>query len=98
MSEYILSEKAKDDLRRIWHYTVDTWSVEQAKCYYNEILDNCETIADGRVLAGSHFENIRPGIHGYRINHHVVFYRILSKGKIRVVRILHDKMDYPRHF
>ena len=97
MSKYVLSEKAKDDLRRIWHYTVDTWSIEQAKCYYNEILDTCDAIADGRVFSGSSYEGIRPGLHGYRSNHHVVFYRILSKGKIRVVRILHDKMDFLRH-
>ena len=97
MSKYVLSEKAKDDLRRIWHYTVDTWSIERAKCYYNEILDACDAIADGRVFSGSFYERIRPGLHGYRSNHHVIFYRILSKRKIRVVRILHDKMDFLRH-
>ena len=98
MAEYVLTEKAKDDLRRIWHYTVDTWSIEQAKYYYNEILDTCEAIASGRMHAGSYFEGLRPGVHGFRMKHHVVFYRVLSKGKIRVIRILHDRMDFPRHF
>ena len=98
MTEYVLSEKAKNDLRRIWHYTVDNWSIEQAIIYYNEILDACEAIAAGRILAGSSFEGIRTGVHGVRMKHHVVFYRILSKGTIRVIRILHDRMDFPRHF
>ena len=98
MAEYILSERAQDDLRRIWHYTVDTWSIEQAKRYYNEILDTCEVIANGRSRPGSSFEGIRQGVHGFRLKHHVIFYRILSEGKIRIIRILHDRMDFPRHF
>ena len=52
MAEYILSERAQNDLRRIWHYTVDTWSIEQAKRYYNEILDTCEAIANGQSRPG----------------------------------------------
>jgi len=98
MPKFILSEKAKNDLRHLWHYTVETWSLDQAKKYYNDILDTCDAIAENRVFPGYSFEGIRPGLHGYRSHHHVIFYRILSKKKIRIVRILHDKMDYTRHF
>ena len=97
MSGFVLSERAKNDLRNLWHYTVETWSVDQAKQYYNDILDTCEAIADKRVYPGSSFEGIRSGLHGYRSNHHIIFYRHLSNNKIRVVRILHEKMDYSRH-
>lgn len=32
--EYIVSEKALDDLNTIWIYTAENWSVEQANRYY----------------------------------------------------------------
>ncbi len=33
MAEYIVSEKALDDLNNIWMYTAENWSVEQANRY-----------------------------------------------------------------
>ncbi|WP_432612799.1 type II toxin-antitoxin system RelE/ParE family toxin [Mesorhizobium mediterraneum] len=41
-------------------------------------------------------ENIRPGLLKYPIGSHVLFLRIGDKS-IDVVRILHQRMDYPRH-
>ncbi len=97
MAEYVLSEKSKSDLRRIWHYTVEVWSIDQARRYYNEILDACDDIAECKVVKSPSFESIYSGVHGYRINHHVIFYRVLSKNRIRVIRILHERMDYLQH-
>ena len=39
MTEYIISEKALDDLNTIWIYTAENWSIEQANRYYNLIMD-----------------------------------------------------------
>ena len=35
---YIISEKALEDINKIWIYTAENWSVEQANRYYNLIL------------------------------------------------------------
>ena len=45
MAEYIISEKALDDLNNIWIYTAENWSVEQANRYYNLIMDEIEFVA-----------------------------------------------------
>ena len=97
MSGFILSERAKKDLRQIWHYTVDSWSVDQAKKYYDELLDICEMIPERTVRGIKTFEGIRPGLLGYHCNHHIIFFKSISKNRIRIIRILHDKMDFPRH-
>ncbi|MBO4768343.1 MAG: type II toxin-antitoxin system RelE/ParE family toxin [Bacteroidales bacterium] len=40
---------------------------------------------------------MRPGLLGCRKYHHIIFYRILSKNRIRIIRILHERRDFPRH-
>ncbi len=35
MANYILTNKAVDDLSSIWNYTFDFWSEQQADIYYN---------------------------------------------------------------
>ncbi len=46
MAEYIISEKALDNLNNIWIYTAENWSVEQANRYYNLIMDEIEFVAE----------------------------------------------------
>jgi toxin ParE1/3/4 len=46
MTEYIISEKALEDLNNIWIYTAENWSVEQANRYYNLIIDEIEFISE----------------------------------------------------
>ncbi|NIR47814.1 type II toxin-antitoxin system RelE/ParE family toxin [candidate division KSB1 bacterium] len=33
----------------------------------------------------------------YHCGRHVIFYRKAKKG-IEIIRVLHDSMDFPRHF
>jgi toxin ParE1/3/4 len=44
MAEYIISDKALEDLNNIWLYTAENWSVKQANKYYNLILDEIEYV------------------------------------------------------
>ena len=43
---YIISKKANQDIEKIWLYTFENWSLEQADRYYNLILDEIEFIAE----------------------------------------------------
>ena len=49
MAKYKLTRQTTNDLRKIWNYTVDTWSENQADQYYNMLLDSCQDIEDGKV-------------------------------------------------
>ena len=51
MAEYIISEKALEDINNIWIYTAENWSVEQADRYYNLIIDEIEYIVNNFEMA-----------------------------------------------
>lgn len=97
MADYILSKKALSDLRSIWNYTVETWSEEQADNYYHSLILAFETIAMRPESAGHSYEGVRSGYRGCHSGKHIIFYRVLKNGKVRIVRILHERMDFGRH-
>ena len=96
MSEYILSQKAKQDLIFIGNYSAMHWSANQAKFYLQMILSECSEIAK-KPHIGRSYSEYREGLRGHACGRHVIFYRILTDTKIRIVRILHERMDFPRH-
>ena len=93
MAEYHLTNKAVEDLTGIWEYTVDVWSEQQADSYYYMLIDACRKITENPRLFGLKYEEIAEGLHGYRVNKHIIFYCILADGDILVIRILHQRMD-----
>ena len=97
MADYILSKKALSDLRNIWNYTVETWSEEQADIYYQNLIQAFEAIASRPESAGHSYEEVRSGYRGCHSGRHIIFYRVLKNGKVRIVRILHERMDFGRH-
>lgn len=96
MADFILSERAKKDLVGIANYTEEKWSEKQAEKYIRMLLTECSELAN-KPLVGRSYEPVRPGLRGAPCGKHVIFYRILPAHKIRIVRILHEKMDFPRH-
>ena len=50
MSEYKLTNKAVADLSKIWEYTFEVCSEKQADKYYDELILNCEEIAENPDL------------------------------------------------
>lgn len=92
MSEYILTNKAVEDLSKIWNHTFDFWSEEQADLYYNMLLENCKKIAENPVL-GKNYEGIIKLLFGHRAGRHIIFYRKLNVNEVEITRILHEQMD-----
>lgn len=97
MAEYILSKKASEDLCKIWNYTTETWSEEQADTYYHNLIQSIEHIAKKPESTGRSYDEVRPGCRGFHSGRHIIFYRVLKSGKTRIIRILHERMDYGRH-
>lgn len=96
MASYRLTNKATEDLTRIWNYTVDTWSENQADHYFHLLLDSCQDLADGRV-AGKQYEGICTGLLGKKAGKHIIFYRIVNRNVVEIVRILHERMNLKKH-
>ena len=92
MAKYKLTNKAVDDLSKIWEYTFEVWSENQADKYYRELISRCEEIAENPNL-GKKYESISEHLLGLPSNRHVIFYRTINSEYIEITRILHGRMD-----
>jgi toxin ParE1/3/4 len=92
MAEYIINEKALEDLNNIWIYTSENWSVEQANRYYNLIVDEIEYVSEN-FLVTKDFGNVRKNYKFSKVKSHLVFYKKTGNTEMEVVRILHERMD-----
>jgi toxin ParE1/3/4 len=92
MAKFFLTQKAIDDLSKIWNYTYNKWSEEQADKYYYQILLTCQELAENPEM-GKKYEEIDSGILGFKIQKHILFYRNGKKQSIEILRILHVQMD-----
>ena len=90
---YKISKEAEKDLEKIWLYTFETWSLEQADYYYDLLLDEIEYLAENPKF-GQDFSHLRKGYFRSRVKSHFIFYKInLKNEEIEIIRILHERMD-----
>ena len=89
---YRISQKAVEDLEKIWNYTFDKWSPEQADRYYELIIDEIEFISNN-FMTGKSMEHIRKGYRASIIKSHLVFFRMAKDNVVEIIRILHQRMD-----
>ena len=98
MAKYDITKEATEDLYKIWEYTVDTWSEEQADTYYALLVAGMNEVAGAPDRIGKPFDEIYPGLLAYHVRRHMLLYVRQENGRALIVRILHEKMDYARHF
>ena len=92
MQEYIISEKALEDINNIWIYTAENWSVEQADRYYNLIIDEIEYTVENLNMARD-FGEIRKSYKYSKVKSHLIFFKKDKTNEIEVVRVLHERMN-----
>jgi toxin ParE1/3/4 len=92
MAKYKLSNKAVEDLSKIWEYTFEIWNEDQADKYYEMLISSCQKIAEN-PQSGKNYEGITRNLLGKKTNRHIIFYRALSEKYVEITRILHERMD-----
>ncbi len=92
MAKYELTNKAVADLNRIWEYTLENRSENQADKYYDMLLELCQDIADDPEL-GKNYDGIKSDLFGLKANRHIIFYRKRIGQPIEITRISHRQMD-----
>lgn len=97
MANVILRQEAIDDLNDIWIYTFEEWSEIQADKYYAAIEFACKQIGKNPDL-GKEYDGINNNLLGLRMGKHLIFYQVISKDRIEVVRIIHERMDLKNRF
>jgi len=92
MVKYKLTNKAIDDLTRIWNYAYDKWSENQADKYYFMLLESCNEVALNPEL-GKSYSLVTENLLGFRVGRHIIFYRKIEENEVEITRILHEQMD-----
>ena len=95
MAELRLTPAALGDLENIWSYTAQQWGEKQAERYLDGLNACFEAIATSPLSAPT-CEHIRPGYRRQRVERHTVYYRV-EDAMVVIVRVLHERMDAPRH-
>ena len=91
--KYRISKEALNDLEKIWLYTFEVWSKDQADHYFNLLMDEIEYLSEN-PKSGQDYNEIRKGYFRSRVKSHFIFYKInLKNEEIEIIRILHQQMD-----
>lgn len=93
MKTYDLTLAAEDDLRNIWQYTYETWGLDQAEKYLDQVEACCEAIGEGRARSKS-FDELPDDVRIYRCQHHYIVW--LADDRRIIIAILHERMDLVR--
>ena len=95
MAECRFAPKARHDLDGIFEHTVTHWGLPQAFRYTDLIEAACLSLAEA-PLQSQNCAFVRPGYRRRNVEQHVIYFRQTSYG-IAIIRILHQRMDAPRH-
>jgi toxin ParE1/3/4 len=91
--KYKISKEALNDLEKIWFYTIESWSLDQADRYFNLLMDEIEYLT-AHPKSGKDYSHVRKGYFRSRVKSHFIFYKInLKDNELEIMRILHQQMD-----
>ncbi len=95
MTELVIRPRAQDDLKGIWRYSFEQWGEARANRYLRDLEREIKGLLDFPEL-GVSYGHAREGYRALHVHRHLVFYRIL-KGRLEVVRVLHEVMQVDNH-
>jgi toxin ParE1/3/4 len=91
----IVAQAAKADLKKIWRFSAERWDPDQADTYSTAIDAAMREAAAGKL----HFREmpfVSPSLFKARAMKHFLYFREITGG-IRIVRVLHERMDETLH-
>jgi toxin ParE1/3/4 len=90
-----LRPRARQDIEQIWSYSLENFGEQRATDYVQAIRATLALLRQHPGLARK-AEGGRPGLMKYRVGSHVLYLHVTGQS-IDVVRILHGRIDFPRH-
>ena len=97
MPDLTIAPLARDDIKDIGRYTQETWGMAQRNTYLRAFAAIFEQIRIGTVVGRARGE-IRENLLCYPCNRHMIFFRRTDIGDVEILRVLHERMDFERHF
>jgi toxin ParE1/3/4 len=95
-SKYIISVKAKSDIKSIALYTIENFGISQSLKYADGLKKVLDELANNPDLGKRYVAVKNQMLLRFRFKSHVIFYYIIQDG-IFIVRVLGGKMDFSKH-
>ena len=83
--KYRISKQAISDLDKIWIYTLNRWSKDQADWYFTLIIKEIEFISEN-FMTGKSVEHTRKGYRVTKIKSHHIYYRKSLNDSVEIGR------------
>ena len=88
--------RAERDLIGIWNYSFRQWSEAQADEYLDQLDAGIGVLTKNPEL-GVRRDEVRAGYRVLFIGSHAIYYTV-TRTKVLIVRVLHERMNFGRHF
>ena len=95
-NKYVISVKAKNDIKSIAMYTIKEFGEHQSLKYAQGLKRVLEELANNPELGRRYVAVKNRMLFRYRYLSHVIFYYI-DGSEIFIVRVFGGKMDFPKH-
>ena len=95
MTRIEITSHAEQDLIDIYLYGIEHFGLDQAERYSEMLHARIDTIAENPSF-GSDYGFVRDGLRRYESVSHAIYFRRTGEG-VRILRILHGRMDPGRH-
>ena len=92
MRTFILSNKAKQDLKDIAQFTEERWGKVQRNHYLKQLDERFHKIAK-KPSIGKPCDYIKQGYFKVPEGSHIIYYTNITDEQVFIVRVLHKRMD-----
>ena len=97
MATFLLTCKAKNDLKDIARFTQKRWGREQRNKYLMLLDKSFHELANNPSM-GRSCNEIKSGYLKFPTGSHVIYYQNKETSQVEIVRILHESMDVEIQF
>ena len=95
MGSFSLTRTDRTDLKSIAAYTQKQWGKQQRTLYVKQFDDAFHMLAEN-LETGVTCDFIKQGYRKFPNGSHVIFYRRTEIDSIKIIRILHKRMEVAR--
>lgn len=96
MPDIVIAPLAQEDMIEIGRYTQRRWGTAQRTSYLTAMASVFARLASG-AIRGRARTDLREGLLMAGHGAHLIFFRRSPQGDVEILRILHERMDFPRH-
>lgn len=91
MKKLVLTDRAREELREVYLYTLDTFGLAQADRYHEQLLQSFKLLRQFPEL-GRPKDRLRPGLRLYAVGRHQILYSS-DADVIRIEGLPHDSRE-----